>query len=548
MDLRGGQAGPAGPSPAEIQGKSPAGGEESLRPGPGGARRERPRRKRTVLGALAAAAALGALGVGSVMSKGAVLTHRPPPVVLGTQAGGGSEAGGHREAEVGAEGGGEEAEAVPGPAAAAAADSAVAEFMGALAGAAPPAPAAAGAGPQPLKRKTSPAYRKPSEAAQARAEAALQRKVEALKKGKGKAAPPPPKGKPAEAPFAPAPAKAKKFRPGEQPKATPKVTSGSLKCGGLPAAMLPKFTPQQKPRRRGNANHQGHPGYVVPLDLRGKPLRVRTEHGPRGRWKETVKKDLKPGEAALTDCLDHLDKCTPEARELARGLDGMEELRAGKGKFLKRGFKTCAVVGNSAGMKAKKYGEYIDSHDYVMRINILPTHRFRENLGSKVDGRVVSYKMSRNICCERDKYRPDNPSMEYFLWFPAKPQVVAARMRKHFEQHGYDNTVNVVGPGFLKSVVDVFKKLRKEFNRLGYGPFEDWEYMTSGMHAVLGMARQCEVVNIFGFSTDAGASGPYWFTGRAQAPRSGQRQHSWDHERMVYRTLAAAELVNICTP
>jgi hypothetical protein len=45
------------------------------------------------------------------------------------------------------------------------------------------------------------------------------------------------------------------------------------------------------------------------------------------------------------------------------------------------------------------------------------------------------------------------------------------------------------------------------------GPFEDWEYMTSGMHAILAFSRMCETLDVYGFTTDVSA-GPYWFTGR----------------------------------
>jgi len=32
--------------------------------------------------------------------------------------------------------------------------------------------------------------------------------------------------------------------------------------------------------------------------------------------------------------------------------------------------------------------------------------------------------------------------------------------------------------------------------RLGFGPFEDWEYMTSGMHAILAFSRMCETLDV----------------------------------------------------
>ena len=100
---------------------------------------------------------------------------------------------------------------------------------------------------------------------------------------------------------------------------------------------------------------------------------------------------------------------------------------------------------------------------------------------------------------------------------------------------------------FLKSIITSFKSMRDELVRLGFGPFEDWEYMTSGMHAVLTFARSCETIDVYGFTTDSGGKEPYWFTGRKVAPRSGRTQHAWDHERMILRLLAAVGVVNVCT-
>ena len=100
---------------------------------------------------------------------------------------------------------------------------------------------------------------------------------------------------------------------------------------------------------------------------------------------------------------------------------------------------------------------------------------------------------------------------------------------------------------FLGSAVGSFKTIREELVRLGFGPFEDWEFMTSGMHAIFAFMRMCDKVDVYGMTTDAGSKAPYWFTGRKVAPRSGRTQHSWDHERMILRLLAAAGHLNVCS-
>jgi len=180
--------------------------------------------------------------------------------------------------------------------------------------------------------------------------------------------------------------------------------------------------------------------------------------------------------------------------------------------------------------------------------------------------------------------------------------------------------VRVFSHEFLGSTVASFKGMRSELVRMGFGPFEDWEFITSGMHAVRSRIRFSRSKNVSsrsspappfrcltvsaprvgwdadllllavvrlaqsvwfhhgrrllgtfsarpsfshrhcdapfvcgGFSVQSGAGmgfspqGPYWFTGRNVAPRSGRTQHAWDHERMILRMLYGSGLINICT-
>ncbi|XP_071818584.1 CMP-N-acetylneuraminate-beta-galactosamide-alpha-2,3-sialyltransferase 1-like isoform X2 [Apostichopus japonicus] len=44
----------------------------------------------------------------------------------------------------------------------------------------------------------------------------------------------------------------------------------------------------------------------------------------------------------------------------------------------------CAVVGNSANILDSKYGEFIDAHNFVLRMNKCPTETFEEDVGRRV--------------------------------------------------------------------------------------------------------------------------------------------------------------------
>ena len=330
------------------------------------------------------------------------------------------------------------------------------------------------------------------------------------------------------------------------------IHKSNARCANAPKDMQPKFTKQTGLRKKESKALPAKAGYVGVSRIDGATkgtVRVRTENGPRTKRVESsvnpiIKND---DEKALVTCLEDLSKCEDDAvRRAAWKLAGAMDAKLGKSLGGIERKKTCAIVGNSGALMAKAYGEYIDKHDVVVRINVLDNNnaRFNASLGQKATYRVLSYKMSKDVCCIQPatKHPPDNNDLIYLAWFPAMRKQLIARLSKRQKR----KVIEMDDP-FLKSIITSFKSMRDELVRLGFGPFEDWEYMTSGMHAVLTFARSCETIDVYGFTTDSGGKEPYWFTGRKVAPRSGRTQHAWDHERMILRLLAAVGVVNVCT-
>jgi hypothetical protein len=334
------------------------------------------------------------------------------------------------------------------------------------------------------------------------------------------------------------------------------IHRGNAKCANAPKEMLPRFSKQIGLRKKESKVLPAKAGYVGVSRIDGATkgtVRVRTENGPRTKKVEssanpTVKNR---DEEALIACLEDLSKCQLDSendsiRKAAWKLGGTMDAKLGKSLAGIERKKTCAIVGNGGALMAKEYGQYIDKHDVVVRINVLDNNnaKFNASLGQKATHRVLSYKMSKDVCCLQpaSKHPPDNDELIYLAWFPAMRKQLISRLAKRQKRK-----VIEMHDAHLKSIIQSFKKMREELVRLGFGPFEDWEYMTSGMHAVLTFARSCETVDVYGFTTDSGGKEPYWFTGRKVAPRSGRTQHAWDHERMILRLLAASGVVNVCT-
>ena len=60
-------------------------------------------------------------------------------------------------------------------------------------------------------------------------------------------------------------------------------------------------------------------------------------------------------------------------------------------------FKTCAVVGNSGIVLKEKHGEFIDSHDFVIRFNLAPTEGYESHVGTKTSLRIVNCHMFHSL-------------------------------------------------------------------------------------------------------------------------------------------------------
>ena len=63
----------------------------------------------------------------------------------------------------------------------------------------------------------------------------------------------------------------------------------------------------------------------------------------------------------------------------------------------KRPYKTCAVVANSGLMLKHEYGEEIDQHDGVFRINYPPVKKFSKHVGSRTTHDIVNMHHAQRL-------------------------------------------------------------------------------------------------------------------------------------------------------
>jgi len=347
-------------------------------------------------------------------------------------------------------------------------------------------------------------------------------------------------------------------------------------CGGMPAAWLPSpAEASATPLHRALLGKEPGPrphvrsrrrmlGFTAMGAGCGKAKQYRVPHENDGAGPQ-VRRNPKASERPLVECLKDITKCNAPARAAARQLPGVKLLMSKRGMLkvagLERSYSSCAMVGNAGHLSKRKYGEYIDAHEEVVRFNVQKTFEFAEYVGNKTMLRVVNHRRSLAMCC-RGNWPEAKAGLTHsgmMVWFPAAQQEIMGECAKRFP----DNPRMSLSQGVIRTEVQAMSMMRRDLQRLGFGPFGPWRQMTSGSHAVLLFATLCDSVSLFGITTygsqSSGGADQYSAAilqnqgvantkmGATTKARSGVKWHDWNGEKMVFRLLHAAGLANICS-
>jgi len=288
----------------------------------------------------------------------------------------------------------------------------------------------------------------------------------------------------------------------------------------------------------------------------GKELTVRVEHENDGAG-PIVRRVIKPGEEELAACLQRPEKCGGTAASAAgRALPGLASLRKvpkvqltgllDKGK---KTFKSCAIVGNAGHLTEQEYGRYIDSHEAVVRFNVLPVDGFEKHIGAKTTLRMLNSRRSVALCCrgnfpEGRAGRANVSDTGVMIWFPEAQAEILGACKRRFPA----NPRFAIPMSVNKAMAEAMRKMRTDATRLGLGPFSQWRQLTSGAHAVLLFSQLCDRVSLYGFTTfGVTKGGPDQYAGRSERARSGTIWHDWGGEKGVWRMMYAAGALDICS-
>ncbi|XDV33922.1 hypothetical protein PO909_004164 [Leuciscus waleckii] len=162
--------------------------------------------------------------------------------------------------------------------------------------------------------------------------------------------------------------------------------------------------------------------------------------------------------------------------------------------------RTCAVVGNSGNLLGSNYGQLIDSHDFVIRINKGPTENYEKDVGNKTTHRILYPESAVDL--------NDNT---HLVLLPIKvldmQWLISAFTTKNITQ-----TYTEV-PSTIKASKDKVMILHPEFMRYVHDNWAEGHgrYPSTGFLALIFTLHICDKVNVFGFGANSNRNWHHYF-------------------------------------
>ncbi|XP_033513931.1 beta-1,6-galactosyltransferase GALT29A isoform X1 [Nicotiana tomentosiformis] len=201
-------------------------------------------------------------------------------------------------------------------------------------------------------------------------------------------------------------------------------------------------------------------------------------------------------------------------------------------------YKSCAVVGNSGILLKSQYGELIDSHEAVIRLNNARTGGFEGRVGSKTTLSFVNSNIL-HLCARREGCFCHPYGVNVAL-------VMYVCQPVHFLDYMVCNSSHkapliVTDPRFdmLCARIVKYYSLKRFVEGTGK-PLQEWApahdganfHYSSGLQAVILALGVCDKVSVFGFGKSSSAKHHYHTNQRAEL-----KLHDYDAEYDFYRDL-----------
>ncbi|XP_048058959.1 CMP-N-acetylneuraminate-beta-galactosamide-alpha-2,3-sialyltransferase 1-like [Megalobrama amblycephala] len=162
--------------------------------------------------------------------------------------------------------------------------------------------------------------------------------------------------------------------------------------------------------------------------------------------------------------------------------------------------RTCAVVGNSGNLLGSHYGQLIDSHELVIRINKGPTKGYETDVGSKTTHRIlypesaVDLEDNTHLVLFPFKIR----DMQWLISTFTTRHITRTYTRVKSSIKANENKVMILHPAFIKYVYE--KWLQK-----------NGKYPSTGFITVVFALHICDQVDVFGFGAKSDGTWHHYF-------------------------------------
>ncbi|XP_056378774.1 CMP-N-acetylneuraminate-beta-galactosamide-alpha-2,3-sialyltransferase 1 [Hyla sarda] len=197
--------------------------------------------------------------------------------------------------------------------------------------------------------------------------------------------------------------------------------------------------------------------------------------------------------------------------------------------------RTCAVVGNSGNLKGSEYGQDIDSHDFVLRMNHAPTARFEKDVGNKTTHHFVYPESVRNL--------RDNVSMVLIPFKTMDLQWIVSALTT-----GTINFTYAPVPRKIKVTKDKILVYHPDFMKYIYDRwlFHHGRYPSTGMLSVIFALHVCDQVDLYGFGADSkGNWHHYWENNPSAGAFRQTGVHDGDFEAEIIGNLTSINKIKV---
>ncbi|XP_073446465.1 CMP-N-acetylneuraminate-beta-galactosamide-alpha-2,3-sialyltransferase 1 [Dendrobates tinctorius] len=197
--------------------------------------------------------------------------------------------------------------------------------------------------------------------------------------------------------------------------------------------------------------------------------------------------------------------------------------------------RTCAVVGNSGNLKGSEYGQEIDSHNLVFRMNHAPTAKFEKDVGNKTTHHFVYPESMRDL--------QDDVSMVLIPFKTLDLQWIVSALTT-----GTINFTYAPVPQKIKVSKDKILVYHPEFMKYVYDRWllHHGRYPSTGILSVIFALHVCDQVDLYGFGADSkGNWHHYWENNRSAGAFRQTGVHNGDFEAEIIGNLTSVNKIKV---